>query len=196
MTVQPTSAMAYEQIKSEGLLTRSRMAAYEKLFELGPATVNEMLEGFPEAQRKANADNFHSRIGELVESGVAVVVRVRPCKINGRMVSEYEATANLPSKAKRVSKKPSKKEMPHALSALRRVAQLRPEYTTKLAAHMREGNDGGEGMLWVLDRVVFTEEEHAALIKLGKWLAKTREKGDSNGQDDPTPTSSRALPSA
>lgn len=100
-----TSVAVYNQIQSEGLLSKMRWRVYAKLYQLGPATAAELAQTFgPSRGGRGEAGNVHARLNELVERGVAEVVRTRSCTVTKRDVHEYDVTDQLPQKVDKLPK--------------------------------------------------------------------------------------------
>ena len=93
-TMSPNSLLAYRQIEAEGLLSRMRLVAYQALFNHGPFTRSE-LDDHCKGPGEVNP-SYHKRLTELERLGVAVRVRVRPCRITGRECDEWDVTESLP----------------------------------------------------------------------------------------------------
>ena len=100
-----TSVAVYNQIQSEGLLSKMRWRVYAKLYDMGPATAAELAQTFgPSRGGRGEAGNVHARLNELLERGVAEVLRERECTVTKRIVNEYDVTDQLPSKVDKVPK--------------------------------------------------------------------------------------------
>ncbi len=95
-----TSALAYQEIERNGLLSTRRSEAYRALFALGPGTTSEIARGSG-IERHA----LQKRISELVQVGVAYEVEERRCAVTDRMVIVFDVTEKLPVQPeKRLSK--------------------------------------------------------------------------------------------
>lgn len=103
--MRKTSVSVYNQIQSEGLLSKMRWRVYAKLYDMGPATAAELAQTFgPSRGGRGEAGNVHARLNELVERGVAEVLRERECSVTKRVVNEYDVTDQLPQKVDKVPK--------------------------------------------------------------------------------------------
>ena len=103
--MRKTSVVVYNQIESGGLLSKMRWRVYAKLYDMGPATAAELANTFgPSRGGRGEAGNVHARLNELLERGVAEVVRERTCSVTGRVVNEYDVTDQLPKQVDRAPK--------------------------------------------------------------------------------------------
>lgn len=119
MTTRHTSIAVYREIEARGLLSEMRWKVYDKLFQHGPATAAELASKFPPSVGgRGEAGNVHARLGELVERGVAYIVRDRVCRITGHTVAEYDVTDQLPTDPPKQSRELLSKK---SLEALRRL---------------------------------------------------------------------------
>jgi hypothetical protein len=96
--IRQTSVAVYNQIKSDGTLSRMRLLTYDLLFKHGPCTAAEL---FAFAKREHGntslRDCFQKRLGELRDMGAAMELGTRPCNITGRNVIIWDVTSNLPT---------------------------------------------------------------------------------------------------
>ena len=91
-----TSRDAYNEIKSNGMLSKRRMEAYEVLFNYGPMTSNEVFQlvnvnGDPNYRHNTNA-----RMAELRTLGVIAEKGTKQCSISGNNCILWEVTSNIP----------------------------------------------------------------------------------------------------
>lgn len=115
MNTRQTSIDCYNQIKAEGLLSKRRLEVYEAILRNAPCTTNEALKYV-----QSGSYGVGSRTTELRDLGVIYEKQVRPCRVTGRNVIEWDLTDNLPKDIKVVSK--TKKERINiALNSLREL---------------------------------------------------------------------------
>lgn len=115
MRARQTSINVYHQIKSEGLLKKMQLEAYDILYHHGPLTGNEV---FYKSNRnsKSQRHSFPQRIGELVKKGCVTEVGTKLCEVTKRDVSLYDVTNKLPVDfIKPLTKKEKKKLTKKAL---------------------------------------------------------------------------------
>lgn len=100
--IRSTSINAYNDIRSNGLLSRLRFQTYDILFHYGPMTANEI---YFKAKELTNnnelRDTFHQRLSELKTLGVVIESGLRHCNITNREVVAWQVTDNLPKKFER-----------------------------------------------------------------------------------------------
>lgn len=97
--IRQTSIQTYHQIKSEGLLSKMRLRAYEILFEYGAMTACEVESKEKELfNTKRPSSNLHKRVSELRDLGVAYERCERICSISGRLAIEWDLNDGLPVK--------------------------------------------------------------------------------------------------
>jgi len=99
--IRETSIEAYNQIKSNGLLSLRRWEVYDILFRKGPLTANEAfreiaMERGKRAQSLLSVSN--ARFTELRKIGVVKEVCERTCTLSGVKVIEWDVTDRLPVK--------------------------------------------------------------------------------------------------
>ena len=93
-----TSIDCYNQIKANGLLSKSRFEIYEALCNLAPCTSAEAMKGI---LNKTNVlSQSRARFTELRDLGVIYEKGIRKCKITGQNVIEWDLTDELPLKEK------------------------------------------------------------------------------------------------
>jgi len=92
--VRETSIECYNEIKSNGLLTKRRFEVYEAIYNSAPCTASEVF--------KANnlETNQSGRFTELRNLGVIYEVRTRKCNITNRTAIEWDLTDRLPKMVK------------------------------------------------------------------------------------------------
>jgi hypothetical protein len=92
--VRETSIECYNEIKSNGLLTKRRLEVYEAIYNSAPCTASEVF--------KANnlETNQSGRFTELRNLGVIYEVRTRKCNITNRTAIEWDLTDRLPKMVK------------------------------------------------------------------------------------------------
>jgi len=86
--VRDTSIEAYHDAGDDGTLNKSRRRTYEYLLLNGPCTGGELNEALKGAEGNPS---YHRRARELVETGFAVELDQRPCRITGRAAYPYKA---------------------------------------------------------------------------------------------------------
>lgn len=145
MAIRQTSIDVYTKIKAEGLLSRMRWRVYEALYLNGPLTGKEL-------DQLLGTDSAHKRLSELKALGVIADSgeSVRPCRVSGENVIEWDVTANLPVKTEAAAKVPDG-ERPVDNDLAQAVADLRT--------------------LWQIGQAVGVAPS-PALVKVAKWLAR------------------------
>ena len=109
MKTRQTSIDCYNQIKSEGLLSKMRLKVYEAILRKAPCTSGE---AFATMTTKENQiSQSRARFTELIELGVIYEVRSRKCSITGMNVIEWDLTDKLPVNVKKLIKLKSKELM-------------------------------------------------------------------------------------
>ena len=117
MNIRQTSIDCFNQIKNSGLLSKRRFETFEAIMKIAPCTASEV----------QHSINYHNggrdcmkRISELRDRGVIYEKDVRPCKVTGRNVIEWDLTDRLPVNIKNTNKtKQQKKNL--ALNSLREL---------------------------------------------------------------------------
>jgi hypothetical protein len=97
MNTRQTSIDCYNKIKSEGLLSKRRLEVYEALLSTAPCTSSEAIRN---AKTTFGVFGVSSRFTELRDLGVIYEKDVRPCKVTGRNVIEWDLTDRLPVNVK------------------------------------------------------------------------------------------------
>lgn len=95
--MRQTSVDAYNQIKSEGLLSVRRWETYDPLYHHGPMTAGQVGLLLPGKGRAASG-NVHARLGELRERGVVMELGTVICPVTQQRVILWDVTANIPLK--------------------------------------------------------------------------------------------------
>lgn len=103
--VRDTSIEVFHRIREEGLLSERRLEVYSSLFQHGPASANELFRKMHGSIRVSQAA-IQPRLNELVAMGVASEVQIRPCRVTGNRVIEYDVTSKMPKKLEK--KEPTK----------------------------------------------------------------------------------------
>jgi hypothetical protein len=117
MNTRQTSIECFNQIKQAGLLAKRRFETFEAIFKSAPCTRQEALEH----TNPLNALSLSAaRFTELRRIGVIYEKDVRPCKVTGRNVIEWDLTDRLPVNIKKPSKTKSEKKKA-ALNSLREL---------------------------------------------------------------------------
>ena len=112
MKTRQTSIDCYNQIKSEGLLSKRRLQVYESIFNYAPCTASEV---FNDKNLKTNQSG---RFTELRDLGVIYEKGERLCRVTGRNVIEWDLTDKLPVNVKKTIKT-KKQKINDALNLLR-----------------------------------------------------------------------------
>ncbi len=104
-TIRQTSIDCYNQIKSEGLLSKMRLRVYEAILEHAPCTSAEAI------QHITTKDNVltqsRARFTELRELGVIREIGTKKCTVTGRSVIQWDLTDNLPVKVAKTKGRPA-----------------------------------------------------------------------------------------
>ena len=117
MKTRQTSIDCYNEIKSDGLLAKRRFETFEAIFKSAPCTRQEALEH----TNPLNALSLSAaRFTELRRIGVIYEKDVRPCKVTGRNVIEWDLTDRLPVNIKN-SNKTKKHRLDDALNSFREL---------------------------------------------------------------------------
>lgn len=117
MNTRQTSIDCYHEIKQAGLLAKRRFETFEAIFKSAPCTRQEALEH----TNPLNALSLSAaRFTELRRIGVIYEKDVRPCKVTGRNVIEWDLTDRLPINIKNPNKT-KKQRLDAALNSLREL---------------------------------------------------------------------------
>ena len=117
MNTRQTSIDCFNQIKNSNLLAKRRLETFEAIFMNAPCTRQEALEH----TNPLNALSLSAaRFTELRRLGVIYEKDVRPCKITGRNVIEWDLTDRLPINIKK-SNKTKKQKIDEVLNSLREL---------------------------------------------------------------------------
>ena len=115
MNIRKTSIECFNKIKQEGLLSKRRLEVYEALYTSAPCTSSEAIRN---AKTTFGVFGVSSRFTELRDLGVIYEKDVRPCKVTGRNVIEWDLTDRLPVNVKNTNKT-KKQKINDALNSLR-----------------------------------------------------------------------------
>ena len=115
MKIRQTSIDCYNQIKQEGLLSKRRLEIYEAILKNAPCTTNEALKDV-----HSGSHGVGSRTTELRDAGVIYEKDVRPCRVTGRNVIEWDLTDRLPVNIKQTNKT-KKQRVNDALNSFREL---------------------------------------------------------------------------
>ena len=115
MNTRQTSIECFNQIKLEGLLSARRLQVYEAIFKNAPCTTNEALKDV-----HSGSHGVGSRTSELRDAGVIYEKDIRPCKVTGRNVIEWDLKDRLPVNLKNPNKT-KKQRLDAALNSLREL---------------------------------------------------------------------------
>mgnify|MGYP003627372896 FL=1 len=117
MNARQTSIDCYNEIKNSGLLSKRRFETFEAIMKIAPCTASEV-------QHSINYNNggrdCMKRISELRDRGVIYEKDVRPCKVTGKNVIEWDLTDRLPVNIKNPNKT-KKQRLNAALNSLREL---------------------------------------------------------------------------
>ena len=117
MKTRQTSIDCYNQIKNSDLLAKRRFETFDAIFRSAPCTRQEALEH----TNPLNALSLSAaRFTELRRIGVIYEKDVRPCKVTGRNVIEWDLTDRLPVNIKKTNKT-KKHRVDDALNSLREL---------------------------------------------------------------------------
>lgn len=95
--IRQTTLETFNQIVSEGLLSKRREETYKALYEYGPCTANEPFRAW-KVRTFITQQNIHPRLGELRDLGVVIEIEERSCKVTGRKAIVWKTTDKLPTK--------------------------------------------------------------------------------------------------
>ena len=117
MNTRQTSIDCFNQIKNSGLLSKRRFETFEAIMKIAPCTASEVQKSI--IYNNGGRDCM-KRISELRDRGVIYEKDVRPCKVTGRNVIEWDLTDRLPIKIKNPNKT-KKQRLDAALNSLREL---------------------------------------------------------------------------
>ena len=117
MKTRQTSIDCYNQIKSNGLLSKRRLEVYEALLSSAPCTSSEAIRN---AKTTFGVFGVSSRFTELRDLGVIYEKGEKQCSITGRNVIEWDLTDRLPVNIKNTNKT-KKQKINAALNSLREL---------------------------------------------------------------------------
>ena len=117
MKTRQTSIDCYNEIRLNDLLPKRRLETFEAIFKSAPCTRQEALEH----TNPLNALSLSAaRFTELRRLGVIYEKSVRPCRVTGKNVIEWDLTDRLPIKIKK-SNRTKKHKIDDALNSLREL---------------------------------------------------------------------------
>jgi len=135
MNTRQTSIDCYNEIRLNDLLPKRRLETFEAIFKSAPCTRQEALQH----TNPLNALSLSAaRFTELRRLGVIYEKSVRPCKVTGRNVIEWDLTDRLPIKIKK-SNRTKKHKIDDALNSLRELYKNKDTSTVqdwKLVANL------------------------------------------------------------
>ena len=120
MKTRQTSIDCYNQIKIDGLLSKMRFKVYEAIFLNPKQTAGELSQFLNSTGVKIRHGSVNGRLTELRELSVIYEKDVRPCKVTGRNVIEWDLTDRLPVSIKNPNKT-KKQRLNSALNLLREL---------------------------------------------------------------------------
>lgn len=115
MKTRQTSIDCYNQIKAHGLLSKRKLEVYKAILKNAPCTTNEALKDV-----YSGSHGVGSRTSELRDAGVIYEKNIRPCRVTGKNVIEWDLTDRLPINIKK-SNKTKKHRLDDALNSLREL---------------------------------------------------------------------------
>lgn len=118
MNIRQTSIDCYNQIKTEGLLSKLRLKTLNALLYSAPCTAGE-LQNYIE-KNKIQVKHSWKLLSQLRNLGVIYEKDIRKCKITSRNVIEWDLTDKLPENIK-LSKDSKKIRVKNTLDALREL---------------------------------------------------------------------------
>lgn len=124
MTRSPTTLAAYDAIRRNGLLSRSRFAVYECLLEHGPLTRNELDHRLSHGSVNPT---YSRRLVELERLGVVQRVGTFRCSITGFECDAWDVTDSLPQ-ASRPTRRPSLRRIVEDLAAMKPLCGIGSDY--------------------------------------------------------------------
>lgn len=95
--MRSTSIRAYREIRDNGLLSKRRFEVYDHLFHHGPSTARETSKILSK-RFGTSEDSYNSRFIELERQGVIKPVGEVENPHSGMKVTQWDVTANLPTK--------------------------------------------------------------------------------------------------
>lgn len=99
-----TSAIAYNTIKENGILSKRRWQVYDVLFNNGPLTANQMINLFTQQYKHyhlTNTGSLATRLSEMRHMGAVYEVDEIDCPISSHKVILWDVTDAIPTKLKR-----------------------------------------------------------------------------------------------
>ena len=118
MNTRQTSIDCYNEIKANGLLSKTRLQVYLAILKNAPCSSGE---AFATMTTKENQiSQSRARFTELRELGVIYEKGEKQCSITGRNVIEWDLTDRLPINIKN-SNKTKKQRLDDALNSLREL---------------------------------------------------------------------------
>ena len=117
MNARQTSIDCYNEIKNSGLLSKRRFETFEAIMKIAPCTASEVQKSI--IYNNGGRDCM-KRISELRDRGVIYEKDVRPCKVTGKNVIEWDLTDRLPVNIKNPNKT-KKQRLNAALNSLREL---------------------------------------------------------------------------
>ena len=103
--VRETSIEIYNQIRSNGLLSKKRWKVYTILFDNGPLTGGELAKIYSKkfGDESRFSESVRNRLTELKEVGTVKHLTSRACAVTGNKSIVWEVTKNLPVKITKTS---------------------------------------------------------------------------------------------
>ena len=125
MTTRQTSIDCYNQIKTDGSLSKMRFEVYSALLSMGkPSTTREVYQTMNVLKQEA------TRFTELRNLGVIYEVQNRKCTVTGRTSIEWDLTDRLPVSFKNKNKT-KKQRINDAINSLRELYKNKDNSTNE-----------------------------------------------------------------
>ena len=122
MKTRQTSIDCYNEIKANGLLSKTRLQVYLAILKNAPCSSGE---AFATMTTKENQiSQSRARFTELRRLGVIYEKGIRKCRVTGRNVIEWDLTDRLPVNVKKTNKKKNQK-IDDALNSLRKLYKIK-----------------------------------------------------------------------
>ncbi len=100
MNMRQTSVDCYNEIVTNGLLSKRRLEVYEIIYSNGPLTANEIVRISKVKYPNTNPSSFNARLSELKRCGVIIEVGEKRDDISNNNCYIWDLTDRLPVKMK------------------------------------------------------------------------------------------------
>lgn len=98
MNIRQTSVDCYNEIVTNGLLSKRRLEVYEIIYSNGPLTANEIVRISKVKYPNTNPSSFNARLSELKRCGVIIEVGEKRDDISNNNCYIWDLTDRLPIK--------------------------------------------------------------------------------------------------